>query len=72
MVREWRDAFKEYLKNDLISAGGTVSIEGVTLKFQGHQFLDFTVHHFHMEKNKTLLERPRFSIKDSTILCVNS
>ena len=70
MVREWRDAFKEYLKKELISTGGAVTIDGVTLKVQGRQFLDFTLHHFHMEKTKTLLELPRFSIKDSTILFI--
>ena len=70
MVRERRDAFKEYLKKDLISTGGAVTIDGVTLKVQGRQFLDFTLHHFHMEKTKTLLELPRFSIKDSTILFI--
>ena len=52
MVGEWCDAFKEYLKNDLISAGGGVSIDGVTLKVQDRQFLDFTVDHFHMKKNQ--------------------
>ena len=57
MVRECRDAFKEYLKNDLIRVGGAVTIDGVSLKAQGRQFLDLAVHHFHMKKTKALLER---------------
>ena len=70
MVHDWRISFSKYLKNELMSSGGAVSIDGVTLKIQGRHFLDFTVHHMHIRKGKTALERPTFSIISSTVLFV--
>ena len=47
-----------------------MSIDGVTLKVQGRHFLDFTQHHMHIRKGKTVLERTTFSIVSSTVLFV--
>ncbi len=70
MVQKWRLSFRGYLNNELMSSGGAVSIDGMTLKIQARHFLDFTVHHIHVQKGKTALERPTFSIISSTILLI--
>ena len=50
MVHEWHSSFRGYLNNELMSSGGALSIDGVTLKIQGRHFLDFAVHHIHVQK----------------------
>ena len=67
LVHDWRTSFRKYLNDELISSGGAVTIDAVTLKVQGRQFLDFTVHHMHMTKPKSILEKPKFSIISSTV-----
>ena len=58
------------MKEELISSGGTVTIDGLTQKVQGRHFLDFSVHHIHMTKPKSILEKPRFSVISSTVLFI--
>ena len=70
MVHYSRISFRKYLKNHLMTSGGAVSIDDVTLKVQDRHFLDITLHHIHIRKGKTVLERPRFSIISSTALFV--
>ena len=70
MVDDWPISFRNFLKNHLMSSGGAVSVESVTLKVQGRHFIDFTLHHIHIRKGKTVLERPKFSIISSTVLFV--
>ena len=70
MIHEQRISFRNYLKIELTSSGGAVSIYGVTLKIQGQYFIDFTVHQMHTRKGKTALERLKFSIISSTVLFV--
>ena len=70
LVHDWRTSFRKYLNDELISSGGAVTIDAVTLKVQGRQFLDFTVHHMHMTKPKSILEKPNFSIISNTVLFI--
>ena len=72
MVGEWRESFKTYLKNELLGSWGAVSIDRVTLKMQGRNFLDFTMHHVDMKKGNSILERPKSSIISSTVLFVEA
>lgn len=51
-----------------IISGGVVTIDDVTLKVQRRHFLGFTVHHMHITKSKSVLEKPRVSIVSSTVL----
>ena len=53
-----------------MTSRGALSIDGVTLKVQVRHFVDFTQHHMHVRKGKTVLERTTFSIVSSTILFV--
>ena len=55
-----------------MSLGGAILIKGVTSNIQGRYFLDFTVHHMHIWKGKTELERPKFSIIPSTVWLVEN
>ena len=45
-------------------------IDGVTLKIQVRHFLELTLHDIHLQKRKTALERPTFSIISSKILLI--
>ncbi len=56
MLHYWRTSFRKYLKNELMSSGGAMSIDGVTLKIKGRHFLDFTLHYMNIRKVKTALE----------------
>lgn len=40
--------FSKELRTNLLSQGGAVSVDGVTLKLQGKQYYDFTIHHISM------------------------
>ena len=70
MVLHLPISFVKYLKNHLMTSGGVVSIDSVTLKVQGRHFLGFTLRQMHIQKGKTVLERPTFSIISSTVLFV--
>ncbi len=72
LVKKWREKFSVHLKSSLMSLGGAVSVDSVTLKIQNRHFLDFTVHHLTIAEGRTVLERPSFTIKDSTILFLES
>ena len=72
LVEEWREKFTLQLKSNLMSLGGAVSVDSVTLKVQNRHFLDFTVHHLTISEGRTVLERPSFTIQSSTILFLES
>lgn len=58
------------MKDELITSGSAATIDGVNLKAQGRHFVDFTVHHMHLTKPKSILQKARFSIALSTVLLI--
>lgn len=60
--------FSKELRTNLLSQGGAVSVDGVTLKLQGKQYYDFTIHHISMKRPANVVSFPTFGIRTSTIL----
>ena len=67
---ESHSRFREKERDKIISQGGAITTDGVTLEVQNRHFYDFAVHHFNVQKPRTLTESPLFSIQTSTILLV--
>lgn len=70
LAEEKRRKFARMLQDSLNDFGGAVTIDGVNLKLQNRHFYDFTVHHIHICRGKTIHAAPTFDMKTTTILFV--
>ncbi len=70
MVEELRHEFRDKHMKSILSLGGAISTNGVTLKAQNKHYYDFTIHHFIIRKPQTPTDSPIFTIRATSIVLV--
>ena len=70
MVEDLRHEFWDKHIKSILSRGGAISTDGVTLKAQNKHYYNFTIHHFIIRKLQTLTDSLIFTIRATSIVLV--